>query len=173
MKTDEQIIKALECCAVSETKCDECPYYPEACLTDDYESIFLKDVFDLINRKKAKIESLKQIINEYPVKTLIDKNNLLCSKTSEDFKRMIMDIANTTIKEFVEQLIDNQPATDIAEVVRCRDCKYMRTIFPVKGKNKDAIEAHVCCLSHWSENSHGVSVMESDFCSYGERAEQE
>ena len=62
---------------------------------------------------------------------------------------------------------------DFAEVVRCKDCKYMRTIFPMKSKGEEAIEAHVCFLSHWSENSHGVSVMESDFCSYGERAEQE
>lgn len=61
--------------------------------------------------------------------------------------------------------------TDFEEVVRCRDCKYMKTIFPMKSKGEEAIEAHVCYLSKWSENSLGVSVMDSDFCSYGERKE--
>lgn len=59
----------------------------------------------------------------------------------------------------------------VAEVGRCKECKYMKTIFPMKSKGEEAIEAHVCCLSHWSENSHGVSVWINDFCSYGERKE--
>ena len=50
-------------------------------------------------------------------------------------------------------IIDSFPATDVAEVVRCRDCKYHE-------------DTHVtgfehCCLI-------GKTVCYNDFCSYGE-----
>lgn len=73
----------------------------------------------------------------------------------------------------VFDVINSQPTADVAEVVRCKDCKYMSTIFPMKSKGEEAIETHVCYLSHWAENSHGASVMENDYCSYGKRAERE
>lgn len=58
--TDEQIIKALECCKDGECRCKECPYGVSECLTEDDVSIILKDAFDLINRQKAEIERLKK-----------------------------------------------------------------------------------------------------------------
>ncbi len=59
--TDEQIIKAVGICRTPDT-CRGCPYhelYTAGCI-----SFLMKDVFDLINRQKAEIESLKQIIDE-------------------------------------------------------------------------------------------------------------
>lgn len=68
----------------------------------------------------------------------------------------------------VERTIDEQPAADVAEVVRCRDCKFYnkKTGF---------------CLNHsYFKDSDGMSCSpadspdftffnEDDFCSYGER----
>lgn len=56
--TDNEIIKALECCG-EEDKCKECPYYNKGnfkCL--NYK--FFKDLLDLINRQKAEIERLRE-----------------------------------------------------------------------------------------------------------------
>lgn len=57
--TDNEIIKALECCIFDDVKeCDNCPYYDKEteiyCVND-----LLKDALNLINRQKAEIESLK------------------------------------------------------------------------------------------------------------------
>ena len=53
--TDEQIIKALECCA-GDDGCDVCPMYKPSseCITELQEQ-----ALDLINRQKAEIERLE------------------------------------------------------------------------------------------------------------------
>ena len=59
---------------------------------------------DKVRCQRAEIESLKQIIDEYPVKTLFGENNLICSKTSADYEKLIMDISNNAIKKFAQRL---------------------------------------------------------------------
>jgi hypothetical protein len=54
--TDEEIKKALECCADGGNRCDECPYGIGDCLDDDHKSIMLEDALELINRKDAEID---------------------------------------------------------------------------------------------------------------------
>lgn len=55
--TDEEIIKALECCSTPCCECDECPLY---CVGANCSSFELhRYVLDLINRQKAEIERLK------------------------------------------------------------------------------------------------------------------
>ena len=57
--TDNEIIKALECCS-QEDKCPNCPYVRVGgCISEDNINILLKDVLNLINRQKAEIERLK------------------------------------------------------------------------------------------------------------------
>ncbi len=73
--TDEQIIKALECCNKSDNGkgCFECPYrqYCPDCLRRRNE-----DTIDLINRQKAEIERLKkQVSNNHDVMMNIVKAN--------------------------------------------------------------------------------------------------
>ena len=51
--TDDDVIKALECCAYKST-CEECPYYQQGASCLDVEV----DALDLINRQKAEIERL-------------------------------------------------------------------------------------------------------------------
>lgn len=58
--TDNEIIKALECCN-QEDMCDQCPY-DFACYDEKYKSILSKDALDLINRQQAEIEELQKRI---------------------------------------------------------------------------------------------------------------
>ena len=51
--TDEEIIKALECCSEPFNECAGCPLY------DDYPSCEIH-IIELINRQKAEIEKLKE-----------------------------------------------------------------------------------------------------------------
>ena len=80
--TDNEIIKALECC--NDSNCHECPI--EGC-TDD----IFRNALDLINRQKEKNESLKVDL----AKCSIRLDNLY--KTADEIK-------SEAIKEFVERL---------------------------------------------------------------------
>lgn len=59
--TDEEIIKALECCR--DCKCKDCPCYNKE--TDGCKELDEQDILDLINRQKAEIERLqsRKLIN--------------------------------------------------------------------------------------------------------------
>ena len=89
--TDNEIIKAVECCLAKENceviSCEKCP------LEKQYEcmDIMFHQTLDLINRQKAEIEKYKSgmIANAEVVKTLI--NELKTAKSE-------------AIKEFAERL---------------------------------------------------------------------
>ena len=62
--TDNEIIKALECCSdIPEKSCkdNDCPFIAE-CGADLH--ILEKSALDLINRQKAEIESLKEALKD-------------------------------------------------------------------------------------------------------------
>ena len=62
--TDNEIIKASECCLSGkdyDTACMKCPIEP-ICESDD---ILLKYALDLINRQKAEIERLQTAVKEF------------------------------------------------------------------------------------------------------------
>ena len=61
---------------------------------------------------------------------------------------------DTIGKKDVINLIVNLPVADVAEVVRCRDCKYHEDTSVTGFKH--------CCLI-------GKTVRYNDFCSYGKR----
>ena len=63
--TDNEIIKALECCAeIGENDCQSCPYFNDvSCRCRNYEN--LKDALDLINRQKAEIERLQNDLSTW------------------------------------------------------------------------------------------------------------
>ena len=75
--TDNEIIKALECCMdKSIMSCQECPIRMEC---HNYETDIKKEALDLINRQKAEIEFLKNELSniEFLNKELeIDKKDL-------------------------------------------------------------------------------------------------
>lgn len=84
--TDEQIIKALECCMYGH-ECEGCPYIGEGLCSDKMK----KDALDLINRQKAEIERLKaesQMADGY-AEALVERTKV------------------EAIKEFAKEIIHN------------------------------------------------------------------
>ena len=70
----------------------------------------------------------------------------------EDFERCNAENPNWTPQR-VKTLLLRQPAADVAEVVRCKDCKY---------------GDYMVCL----RTNDGFWRNETDFCSYGKRREE-
>lgn len=86
--TDNEIIKALECCNGWDGRCLNCPLNREGTNCKEKLNSY---AFDLINRQKAEIERLKEY-NE----TLLTANVDLWSE--------ILDIKSEAIKEVAEKL---------------------------------------------------------------------
>jgi hypothetical protein len=136
--TDEQIIKALECCGDEEiTYCSICPLYIQ-----DRENDFCKEdlhraSLDLINRQKAEIERLEDVEFKYEI---LKKNydeveqqlHYLCNveipylySFTDDKDKKLETLANIllrtrakAIKDFAERLthtlvINNEENTEI------------------------------------------------------------
>jgi ribosomal protein L32 len=86
------------------------------------------------------------------------KNKLI---SAEALMQAVRDDIGINGKNFamVQRHIDDAPAVDAVEVVRCKDCKHF-------------IQAEHGC-NHFGYYSHTPWVDEVDFCSYGERREGE
>ena len=94
--TDNEIIKALECCSTGETYADceknGCPLYlgiTMGCKYIDKENQLYSDALDLINCQKAEIEKLK--------------GSTIVSNIMES-QRIKREAKSEAIKEFVERL---------------------------------------------------------------------
>ena len=115
--TDNEIIKAFECCIKSKTRNDcettKCPActqsgcyfinqsteeYPESLIQGSFTSIL-----DLINRQKAEIERAKSPYREYHFCNLLG-NVLVFSKNLKDYNDMRKGLKSEAIKEFAEKL---------------------------------------------------------------------
>ena len=83
--TDNDIIKALECCGCDNYQCDNCPYAYKTCT-------IYKDSIDLINHQKAEIERLRSM-NRAKLATIHDLQIELKTAKSE------------AVKEFADRLI--------------------------------------------------------------------
>lgn len=59
-----------------------------------------------------------------------------------------------------------KPTADVVEVVRCKDCKYCEHCYPVKAIGGEAVEGWFC-------KTRKRCMLPDDFCSYGERKEDE
>ena len=88
--TDNDIIKALECCISSEN-CDICPKYSTTCIDD-----LMKQALDLINHQKAEIERLTV------PKELIDDD--YCGVVCEFAEELIEKAKAEAVKEFAEKV---------------------------------------------------------------------
>lgn len=88
--TDEEIIKALECCT-KHTKCMECSNLGNVdCMTK-----VMQNSLDLINRQKAEIERLRNTVKT-DFLTVTEKLKLSQSE--------IVELKSETIKEFAENI---------------------------------------------------------------------
>ena len=69
------------------------------------------------------------------------------------------DAIRKRLKPLLDAVVDT-PAADVAEVVRCKDCKY--------GDYDSKSNGAMVCL----RTNDGFWRKETDFCSYGERREE-
>ena len=114
--TDNEIIKALECCNKSDNGkgCFECPYrqYCPDCLRRRNE-----DTIDLINRQKAEIERLQGLLSEwkkeaYKLADSKDEHFKICDEYAEKAKQRYSEMFDEAkgkikveaVKEFDELL---------------------------------------------------------------------
>lgn len=82
----------------------------------------------------------------------IDKDKLLNRLCGNDISRM---------EDYYYNAILDEPEADVVEVIRCKDCKYYDEIYSR-------------CLGVWDISEHlDADVNEDDYCSYGERKENE
>ena len=68
--TDNEIIKALECCANG--KCFECGFFDEASEEEPCQDVATRNALSLINRQKAEIERLNNHIADVGKKVKAD-----------------------------------------------------------------------------------------------------
>lgn len=62
-------------------------------------------------------------------------------------------------------IVHEQPAADVVEVVRCKDCKYLYCL--------SAIDRRFYCR-HTPHGLQGINIIEDNpYCSYGERREEQ
>jgi hypothetical protein len=83
----------------------------------------------------------------------------------EKARKSVMEIlaGKVTTPTAVKVSLAMQEATvDAVEVVRCKDCKYCRTFYPIKEIGKDAIQVWYCDLYRCNRKT-------DEFCSDGER----
>jgi hypothetical protein len=100
--TDNEIIKALECCA-NNGDCKECAINPHKGNYGYCTSLAIKAALDLINHQKAEIERLK---NNLFCKVVIDEETMrnITNEKVQEFELDIKSIKAEAIKEFAERL---------------------------------------------------------------------
>lgn len=74
-----------------------------------------------------------------------------------------------TLDNAIEKMVEI-PSVDAAPVVRCKDCKYSYIFEPWEGK--DAVR--YCNQLRWAyAKDSDLPVYDDDFCSHGERREED
>ena len=116
--TDDEIIKALECCDFTDIKaCEECPLYH----TFDCSFVIIDKTLDLVNRQNAEIERLKQENKEYCEDNRIiayqrnqrDKEIRALHNQLNGLNFMDKQIKSESVKKFAEKLKDSADKTRI------------------------------------------------------------
>ena len=105
--TDEEIIKALECCANYEKQCIGCPIRSEC-----NPNVLEKYALDLVTRQKAIIEKSEKV-EHFADKTIetanaeierLEKELMKCKLEKEMLYQTVEEIKSEAIKEFAEML---------------------------------------------------------------------
>ena len=104
--TDEQIVKALECCSQSDSACENCPANG-ICDNDSY--CFTGAILDLIKRQQAEIEKLEDKL-------------YYCGKTKYEilfqFRRKVhKELYLLTPLQFLNPLQEAMPITEVALLI--------------------------------------------------------
>ena len=106
--TDNEIIKALECCTTKGASCKDCPAFMKVDRSNCKK--FFKGAIDLINRQKDKIEFLEEKLDnlEYEFDLMREEKEAIESRA---------------VKEFAERL-KLKVDIDLCEAIECSDYLY-------------------------------------------------
>ena len=104
-----------------------------------------------MSEKLISADALREEMNEYILP--LTENNLMGAA----------DVFYRTV-----HLLEESPAVDAVEVVRCRDCKYAILLRKPEGK----LIADCWIRKMNSEDEQFCMVSGDDFCSWGERREE-
>ncbi len=105
--TDEQIIKAVEICRTSGT-CRGCPYHE--LYTAECICALMKDVFDLIDRKKSDIEREINQIKSEAIKEFVErlKRTSIGLEIGDDKKFKMTVVSTVAIDNLVKEMTEVQ-----------------------------------------------------------------
>lgn len=106
--TDNEIIKALECCSTSKVNCTNCPYDGDDLLRPCSCNL-MKDAIDLINRQKAENERLQARA------ILLDaiEDTIYPLPFETDYDKAIKKAKAEAVKEFAERLKEKSEHFDL------------------------------------------------------------
>ncbi len=114
--TDEEVIKALECCVIgigAVCQCRECPLYYKTETYSQCKRMLVDGICDLINRQKAEIEEqdraiinalhrMRQIRAE-AIKEFAEKLKKELTTGAAAMRVSTLDIINDLVKELTEE----------------------------------------------------------------------
>lgn len=119
--TDNEIIKALECCKTGRCISGKCAFYSESKDVGECMDELVNHSFDLINRQKAEIEKLKSekeaiddFINPLPFKTSFDFAKKVKSESIREFGKFLIDkskngmVSIADIPEYVNEMTEGK-----------------------------------------------------------------
>lgn len=108
--TDNEIIKALECCSKHHNTCGTCCPMDSICNNvRDCLITLSKNALDLINRQNAEIERLEKKANTPFAKFTFDDNKLkeIVADAIGNIEFNLNSVKSEAIKEFAERLKEN------------------------------------------------------------------
>ena len=97
--TDNEIIKALECCADAEYQCQKCTLYGKC-----YDGMVCELALDLINRQKAEIARLEKIAEETYESAVIALNVAKADAVKVFAENLKDDISNHRLEMYMNGL---------------------------------------------------------------------
>ena len=122
--TDNDIIKALECCCKGDKCVGHCPFHNNNHDIDICTSRLSENALDLINRQQAEIERLQNKIDAITLIQVEEIHNFAQEKLSllrKIHKRVSTE--SESIKEFAERL-KTKVNLDLCEAIDCSDYLY-------------------------------------------------
>lgn len=109
--TDEEIIKALECCYSNDSNdCYKCPYIAESTAEMFCDKKLTRDALDLIKRQKAEIAFWQDAAANAKKEILLEIESLALSKIPEDVE--VTTMKDTYYIEAIDELMIKYGVTD-------------------------------------------------------------
>ncbi len=98
--TDDEIVKALECCLADRVICDKCPIQRE-CESNPFDATLARYSLDLINRQKEERKTVRaEAIKEF-AERLLDKYDIWTESDATEYQ-YVAELTGNLVKEMTE-----------------------------------------------------------------------